>query len=650
MHPRSLLPELLRRRVRALLSAVFLLCASACFAQGPSIGGRASIGGTGSIGSVQVPVAPVHPPDTSLAEEIGGNGSACATLGTLGECYALWNTSALPNLTTNPANTNAQTQILTPSGNISPVTVVDSYLYPNFNGQVIFTSQPWFSPETGSYTCELYTGGTYSSSKHPCNGYNNNLAAVVKAQHDLMIREGQGGVNSVVDTPDYYGNSASQAFLEATVAQEAADAKGRCTGTTAASCPIWFSVMFDKGLTTSGMAAVSGVNAKALGCSAPSSGTDPAWSATTAYAVGAAVTQSSVVYIATAASTNQQPPNGAYWETNTQCVVNSFEAALDHVDGLWGHSPAYALSPANASHREILTFIVESAFLTVNWTTVYSQVASYISTQVSAGKYVAPYDFFHWSGGFTEANQAGAYMWVKPYPSGTDYSNSNPSTQYVLDLNNNYQANFYTSAQESAQTGIAGLGLGYDGSINTYNNGMMARECGRTIRFYSSKILTALPNHYSASFQLPAVIIPTWNDHGEGTNVENGFDNCFRMSTPTYNSGTHVLTWQMTPTTDGSSATYGATIQTVDHFKILFGNVPTSPYPLYTSQDNLTPTEASCTGTTTVTCSFDLSTATQPPFPGSTWNVYVKEIPQAFGLTQTNGGGNGNSAPLSQAF
>lgn len=520
-------------------------------------------------------------PDSALITEINGNESACSTLGTPSYCFEI-----LPDLTTLTANTNVQTVHLTPTGNISSVPIPTSYLYPGFTGQIIMAYQPWFAPTTGAFTCFPYVaGGLITNPAHPCSGQNENLASVVAAQHNEMIAVGQGGTNSVVDVPDYYGNINGAGFLEATVAQEAADAASRCVGSV---CPILFSVMIDKGYFTSGMAAVGGVNSAAPACAAAT--------------------------------------------CTTAQIVALYEAALDHIDALWANHPYYAPSPQNSSHHELLTFLVETDFPLVNWTTVNSTVTSFMS------KYAHPYDIFHWSGGFTEANQAGAYMWVKPLP----YSNASPNSQYTLDNGNGYQAGFYTSAQGSGQTPIGGLSIGFDGSNNNYNQGLTSRECGQTIQFWSNALLNAVPTHYSSSFPIPAVIIPTWNDLGEGTNVEGGFDNCWRVNTPSY-SGT-TATWTLSAT---DSTAHGANVSTIHHFNLYFGD---GTGPLYLIQSNITPATAGCSGSPILTCSYNLAGAAKPPFVNYTWNLYVKMVPQALGLTQMNSGGNGNGPPLSRFF
>lgn len=559
--------------------AGILLCASVCFGQSVTFNGTVTITGKVTVISTG-PAAPG--PDTSLSAEINGNGSACATLGLPSYCF-----ETLPDLTTQTANTNAQTVHLTPTGNISPVTIPASYLPSGFVGQVILTPQPWFAPTSGtSVNCFPYVaGGNTSQSSHPCSGYNENLPTVIAAQHKEMIAVAQGGSNTVVDAPDWYGNINGGGFLEATVAQEAADAASRCAGS---ACPILFSIMIDKGMFTSGMASVPGVNAAAPACAAAS--------------------------------------------CTTAQIVALYEAALDHIDGLWANHPYYAPSPINANHHELLTFLIESDFPLVNWTTVNATVATYMS------KYAHPYDIFHWNNGFTEANQAGAYMW----PQSTPFNNASPATQYCWDNCNGYQASFYTAAQGSSQAAIGGLFIGFDGSNNNYNHDMISRMWGRTLLNNSNAILNALPTHYSAAFPLPAVII-IWNDLGEGTNTENGFDPGWRVNTPTIVG--NVLTWTLSAL--DTDATHGSTPATIHNYKIMFGD---GSGPLTTSQDNIIPAAASCTGTTLLTCSYNLASAARPPTPGSTWNVYVKMVPHALMLTQMNGGGNGNQAPLSHAF
>src|SRR6266496_3065130 len=172
---------------------------------------------------------------STLSAETGNNTSACSTSTNPSYCNM-----ALPNFTTNASNVGAQTVYLAPTpGHVSPLTIQQSYLYPGATTRVIAAYQPWFNPNN------CFTGGGENNAGHPCVGYSENNTAVIAQQHSTMIARGFTDVS-----PDWYGNSSSQSFLNQTVIDEAADLSGRCSGS---SCPMHLMVMIDKGLITSGM-------------------------------------------------------------------------------------------------------------------------------------------------------------------------------------------------------------------------------------------------------------------------------------------------------------------------------------------------------------------------------------------------------------
>ena len=55
---------------------------------------------------------------------------------------------------------------------------------------------------------------------------------------------------------------------------------------------------------------------------------------------------------------------------------------------------------------------------------------------------------------------------------------------------------------------------------------MMNRNCGQTWL----KTFAEIQNYYSASNQLDALQIVTWNDYEEGTEIESGIENCAVVS------------------------------------------------------------------------------------------------------------------------
>jgi hypothetical protein len=520
---------------------------------------------------------------STLAAQTKNNTSACSAVNVPPGCFLV------PDLTTATANTNAQTKALTPTpGNVSPNTIKRDYLYSNATTRIISAYQPWFSPETGSLPCYVYPSGGYTgTAAHPCSGYNENLAATVKLQHTTMISRGFTDVS-----PDWYGNSSSQTFLNNTVIAEAADLASRT------NYPLKLMIMIDKGLITSGMAA-SAHNAAAPACPENSSAT-------------------------------------------TACITAVLEAAYDYIDGYWGNQPYYSNDPVSGNHMS-LTFLSECSWPdttpscnnpgAVDWPTVWSNVKSYMS------RYAKPYKIVKQFGNFTEAHIDGAYIWPQPSP----YSNSSPNSQYCWAWPNssgstcasyNYISDYYGKARAAFQASgaiqMGGMYVGFDGSNNNYNHNLMARQCGQLFGFLGTAISTA---GYSSTSQLPWLLVATWNDLGEGSNVENGVDDCWRIATPTMNGS--VATWTQTKT----DSTY-ASPNTISYFKIWYGS---GSGDLTLSQNNILPSAHCNSGVTS--CTFDLSTATFPPPAGKTWSIYIQQIPKALLFTEINGGGNGNGGP-----
>jgi hypothetical protein len=487
---------------------------------------------------------------STLSTETGNNTSACSTATNPSYC-----SMALPNFMTKFSG--AQTVYIAPTpGHVSPQTIQQSYLYPGATTRIIAAYQPWFNPNN------CWTGTPTAG--HPCVGYSENNTAVIAQQHSTMLARGFTDVS-----PDWYGNSSSQSFLNQTVIDEAADLSGRCNGS---SCPMHLMIMIDKGLITSGMS-------NAAGC-----------------------------------------PTGT--SNQTTCITTVLDAAYDYIDANWGRKPYYSVDSASGQPIT-LTFLDESQWSGTTWSTVWANVKAHMNS------YATPYKIVKEFGNFTEANIDGAYAWVRTQAFNTTaqycWQGYITSTQQCDDYMNRY----YSQARTSGKLEMGGLYIGFDGSENTYNNGVTARQCGQVLVFHGNAITSA---GYSSSSQLPWLLASTWNDYGEGTNIENGVDNCWRVDTPTINGST--VTWTQSKT----DSTYAAPT-TIDHFRIWYGS---GAGDLTLSQDNILPSQYCNTGVTS--CSFDLNTAAYPP-PGNTY-IYVEQIPKALLFIQMNGGGNGNGNPV----
>jgi hypothetical protein len=110
----------------------------------------------------------------------------------------------------------------------------------------------------------------------------------------------------------------------------------------------------------------------------------------------------------------------------------------------------------------------------------------------------------------------------------------------------------------------------------------MDQECGMVWM----KSLTE-SNKYYTNAPLPFLQISTWNDYNEGTEIETGIDNCYRVSARREGAN---LTWSLDP----SNSPY-ASLSTVSHLEIydsrdgrnltLLANVPTAPTGAYPLKD-----------------------------------------------------------------
>jgi PKD domain-containing protein len=148
---------------------------------------------------------------------------------------------------------------------------------------------------------------------------------------------------------------------------------------------------------------------------------------------------------------------------------------------------------------------------------------------------------FRGRGGFTENDaSSGAFQWL-------DLVNGNP-----LDPQLAGQTAFYTTAGTFA--GSPTLGSAYKGFNDTLaiwsTNRLVDQHCGQTLL----DTFSTVDQFYSASNQLPAIQLVTWNDYEEGTAIESGVDSCV-VVTPHANANT--LTWRAVGNTSA-----------VDHYSV----------------------------------------------------------------------------------
>ena len=138
--------------------------------------------------------------------------------------------------------------------------------------------------------------------------------------------------------------------------------------------------------------------------------------------------------------------------------------------------------------------------------------------------------FFRNSGSFANNDADGAYSWIAPETA----SSTDPMAIQYLER-------FYSKAQQSSKIAMGSAYKGFDDADASWGKGrVIDQRCGQT---WLSTFEVA-GRFYSASHQLPALIIPTWNDYEEGTEIESGIDNCVEVKASILNGKT--LVWNIT--------------------------------------------------------------------------------------------------------
>jgi hypothetical protein len=187
-------------------------------------------------------------------------------------------------------------------------------------------------------------------------------------------------------------------------------------------------------------------------------------------------------------------------------------------------SPAYVRFDG---HPAVFFFGLEQA--PINWRRVHSALP------------LDPLFFFRNSIAFENSVADGAYSWVAP-------ETVRPDDPMAL----RYLERFYSRAQHSSKIAMGSAYKGFDDAEASWGEGrVIDQQCGETWL----ATLAEPGEFFSASHQLPALIIPSWNDYEEGTEIESGIDNCVQVKGSFRGQ---KLSWNI----DGNS-------KTVDHFSIL---------------------------------------------------------------------------------
>ncbi len=448
----------------------------------------------------------------TLKTETGNNTSACSGVGDPAglQAYCAGN---FAGFNTKSANTNAETQIVDPiPGHVSAIKLIN-YLYSGAPTKFIAAYQPWFctagpaGPYNGTQTCTIASAGY-----HKIVGYDeNNLVpkpGIIAAQDKLMIAEGFWAVS-----PDWYGTSSGQQFINNTVIAQAKDLSGRT---------LKLLVMVD------GWAIADGTSSHA-GC----------------------------------------PKNSSSDQTN--CITQVLDELLDYIDSTWAENSYYARDSSGAN---LVTFFLQEGDWPspTNWTTIMDSVTAHIAT------YKTPMKLLSENNSFGSTGFSGAYAWPQPRQNGYNNTGTDGYTaaaipsvagdcsygtagcmQYYWNQTANppgsswqYLEDFYTGAStHSSDVAVGGIWKGFDDSNASWGTDrVIAQQCGQVLLDSFDAITWA---HTSLNYAVEYAQVATWNDYEEGTEVETGVDNCYRVQNAAYSQSTNKLTWQLNPTSGNSS-------------------------------------------------------------------------------------------------
>jgi hypothetical protein len=141
---------------------------------------------------------------------------------------------------------------------------------------------------------------------------------------------------------------------------------------------------------------------------------------------------------------------------------------------------------------------------------------------------------------------------------------------------------------------------GFDDQLASWgSNRLTPQRCGN--RWLETWAHTNSDFSSSPTGTVDAVIVPTWNDYEEGTEIETGIDNCYTIETPVVSGST--VNWLLNPSSSVAS------IATIDHFTLYLGDASGN---LVVLQDNIPANATSATLPSTI--------------PSGSWNIYVQMV------------------------
>ncbi len=245
------------------------------------------------------------------------------------------------------------------------------------------------------------------------------------------------------------------------------------------------------------------------------------------------------------------------------CVVQHLRNDMCYMNGMhWGNG-AYLKSNGQPIVQIFPDeIIIPATGPAPSWADIWVQVGIW-NSDLPTNCGVAPYNadngvpliVFENDGGFTHEDSAGSFYWLEPSQSAAiaeqfTLNISSAGTGGTLD-------NFLATASEyPGELSWSNAFKGFNSIQSTWGTGrIMDQECGQTW-------ITSLTesNLYSFAKGAQYMQIATWNDYNEGTEIESGIDNCYKVSADAVGQ---TLSWALNAT----NSQY-ASLTTVSHMEI----------------------------------------------------------------------------------
>lgn len=248
------------------------------------------------------------------------------------------------------------------------------------------------------------------------------------------------------------------------------------------------------------------------------------------------------------------------------------------------------------------------------YSAVYAALRSWLdnSSGLGANNY---YLIFGYQDGCPGGNEPhpysdGCYFWIKPH------ENTSPAAVTVENQLYNDNTSGNTSPKQSAdnfyanslnQTGTngqpafiaGGVYKGFDDYMATWwLDRALTQGCGTT--WLSSWAEMTNGGDYGPTKPLPYVMVETWDDYEEGTEIETGISNCVLDSSFTLTLNAPTLQWSYSFNDPDPHDLSGMIDNTVDHYVLWYTTNNTNYYIM---DPDISPSEAGCsTQTDNVRC------------------------------------------------